>query len=175
MLHILHNIDASGRGLIRFKGNWEITVSNTIWKNCHELVRKCISLNGLSCPVRLNLEIVVRYWYCNNNHLPRRREVPQLLDLVVVGVVVLVTDVPVKYKHSYALQLRIEDHFGFRTFWKKFCNIMKYGMNLKFETIAQFFRKIIQLLTVVILESTSEYNRKIISKSGRKMDLYPAM
>ena len=48
-------------------------------------------------------------------------------------------------------------------------------MNFKFETITQIFRKIIQLITVVILKSTNEYHRKIISNSGRKMDLYPAM
>ena len=48
-------------------------------------------------------------------------------------------------------------------------------MNLKFETIVQIFRKIIQLNAVIILKSTNSYYRKIISKSGRKMDLYPAM
>ena len=47
-------------------------------------------------------------------------------------------------------------------------------MTLKFETILQIFRKIIQLNVVNILESTNEYYRKIIEKSG-KMDLYPAM
>ena len=73
------------------------------------------------------------------------------------------------------IQLRIEGHFGFRTFWTKFCNIIRYGMNLNFETIVQFFRKIIQLITVVIMKSTNEYHRKFISKSGRNMDLYPAM
>ena len=52
---------------------------------------------------------------------------------------------------------------------------LKYGMNLQSETIAQIFRKIIQLNVVIILKSTNEYYRKIISKSGRKMDLYPAM
>ena len=50
-------------------------------------------------------------------------------------------------------------------------------MNLKFETIVQIFRKIIdlQLNAVIILKSTNKYYRKIISKSGLKMDLYPAM
>ena len=48
-------------------------------------------------------------------------------------------------------------------------------MNLKFETIVQIFGKIIQLNAVIILKSFNEYYRKIISKSGRKMDLYPAM
>ena len=48
-------------------------------------------------------------------------------------------------------------------------------MKLKFETIVQFFRKIMQLNAVIILKSTNEYYRKIISKSGPKMDLYPAM
>ena len=52
---------------------------------------------------------------------------------------------------------------------------MKYGMNLKFKAIVQIFRKIIQLITAVILKSTNEYHPKIFSKSGRKMDLYPAM
>ena len=52
---------------------------------------------------------------------------------------------------------------------------MKYGINLKFETIVQIFRKIMQLNAVIILKSTNEYYRKIISKSGPKMDLYPAM
>ena len=48
-------------------------------------------------------------------------------------------------------------------------------MNLKLETIVQYFRKIIQLNAVIILKSTNEYYRKIISKNDRKMDLYPAM
>ena len=48
-------------------------------------------------------------------------------------------------------QLRIEDHFGFRTFSTKFCFILKYGINLKFENIVQIFRKIIQLNAVIIL------------------------
>ena len=48
-------------------------------------------------------------------------------------------------------------------------------MNLKFETIVNIFRKIMQLNAVIILKSTNEYYRKILLKSGRKMDLYPAM
>ena len=48
-------------------------------------------------------------------------------------------------------------------------------MNLKLETVVQFFRKIIQLNTVIILKGTNEYYPIIFSKSGRKMDLYPAM
>ena len=48
-------------------------------------------------------------------------------------------------------------------------------MNLKFETIVKIFRKIMQLNAVIILKSTNEYNRKIILKCGRKMDLYPAL
>ena len=48
-------------------------------------------------------------------------------------------------------------------------------MNLKFEAIVQIFRKMIQLNLVIILKSTNEYYQKIISKSDRKMDLYPAM
>ena len=72
-------------------------------------------------------------------------------------------------------QLRIEGHFDFRTFWTKFCNLLKYGMNLKFETIVQIFRKIIQLNAVINLKSTNEYFWKNFSKSDRKMDLYLAM
>ena len=48
-------------------------------------------------------------------------------------------------------------------------------MNLKFETIVHIFRKIIELNAVIIFKSANEYYRKIISKSGRKMDLYPAL
>ena len=48
-------------------------------------------------------------------------------------------------------------------------------MNLKFETIVQILWKIIWLNAVIILKSTNEYYRKIISKRGPKMDLYPAM
>ena len=74
-----------------------------------------------------------------------------------------------------SISFRIEGHFHFRTFWTKCCNILKYGMNLKFGAIAQFFRKIIQLNTVIIWKSTNEYYQKIILKSGLKMDLYLAM
>ena len=52
---------------------------------------------------------------------------------------------------------------------------MKYAINLKFETIVQMFRKIIQLFVVIILKSSNEYHRKTIAKSGRKMELYPAL
>ena len=52
---------------------------------------------------------------------------------------------------------------------------MNYGMNLQSETIAQFFKKLIQLNEVIILKSTNEYYRKNNSKSGLKMDPYPAM
>ena len=48
-------------------------------------------------------------------------------------------------------------------------------MNLKFESIVQIFRKIIQLNVVIILKNTNEYYRKIISKSGHKMALYSAL
>ena len=48
-------------------------------------------------------------------------------------------------------------------------------MNLKFDAIVHIFRKIIQLNAVIILKSTNEYYRKIISKSGLKLDLFPAM
>ena len=54
-------------------------------------------------------------------------------------------------------QLRIEGHLGVLRFWSKFCNIMKHVMNLKFETIVQSFRKIIQLYTVNIFKATNEY------------------
>ena len=58
--------------------------------------------------------------------------------------------------------LKIEGHFGFRTFWTKFCKILEYGMNLKFEAIFQNFRKVIQPNSVNILRSPSEYYQKII-------------
>ena len=48
-------------------------------------------------------------------------------------------------------------------------------MNLKFETVVQIFRKIIQLNAISIVKSPNEYYQKIISKSSRKMNLYPAM
>ena len=68
----------------------------------------------------------------------------------------------------WARQLRIEDHFGFHTFWTEFCNILKYWMNLKFEAIVQIFRKIIQLNTVIFLKSTNNYYRKLIQKVSSK-------
>ena len=74
-----------------------------------------------------------------------------------------------------AEQLRMEDHFRVRTFSTQFCNLLKYGINLKFETFVQFFRKIIELNAVIILKSTNKYDLKNILKSGLKMDLYPAM
>ena len=48
-------------------------------------------------------------------------------------------------------------------------------MNLKFETIVQIFRKIIQLNVVITFKGSNEYYRNIISENGHKMDLYPAM
>ena len=48
-------------------------------------------------------------------------------------------------------------------------------MNLKIEYNVQIFRKIMQLNAVIILKSYNEYNLKYISKSGHKMDLYPAL
>ena len=48
-------------------------------------------------------------------------------------------------------------------------------MHFLLEVIAKFFRKITKSIAVNISESTNEYYRKIISKSGRKMDLYPAL
>ena len=80
----------------------------------------------------------------------------------------------VKFR-SKCTKTKIEVHFGFRTFWTKFYNILTYRMNLKFETIVKIFWKIIQLSAVIILKSTNEYYRKMISKIGRKMDLYLAM
>ena len=62
----------------------------------------------------------------------------------------------------------IEGHFGFRIFWTKSCNISKYGMNLKFETIVRIFRKIIQLNAVIILKSTNEYYRKLSQEVAAK-------
>ena len=73
------------------------------------------------------------------------------------------------------MQLRIKGHFGFRTYWTKFWNILKHRMSLKLEIIVRILRKIIQLNADIILKSTNEYYRKIISKSGRKMNLYPAI
>ena len=61
-----------------------------------------------------------------------------------------------KVNTTTTTQLRIEGHFD--EIWTKFCNILRYGMNV-----------------VIILQSTNEYYRKIISKSARKMDLYHAM
>ena len=58
------------------------------------------------------------------------------------------------------MQLRIEGHFGFRTFWTKFCNILNYWNNLKLEIIDYIFRKIIPLNEVNILESPNEYYQK---------------
>ena len=48
-----------------------------------------------------------------------------------------------KSEETGLIQPRIEGHFSFRTFWTKFCNILKYGMNLKFEPIVQFFLEIL--------------------------------
>ena len=41
-------------------------------------------------------------------------------------------------------------------------------MNLKFETIVQIFRKIIQLNAVIILKSTNEYYQKLSQKVAAK-------
>ena len=68
-------------------------------------------------------------------------------------------------------KLRIEDRFGYRTFLTKFCNILKYGMNFKFEIIVEIFRKKTQLKAVIILK----YYRKNVSKSGRKIDVYSSI
>ena len=50
-------------------------------------------------------------------------------------------------------QLRTKFFFCFCTFWTKFCDILKYGNNLKLEIIEYIFRKIIMLNEVNILES----------------------
>ena len=44
----------------------------------------------------------------------------------------------------------------------KFCDILKYGNNLKFEIIEYIFRQIIMLNEVNILESPNEYYQKQI-------------
>ena len=41
--------------------------------------------------------------------------------------------------------------------------------------MVQIFRKIIQLITVVILKSHNEYHQKMISKKWPQNGLYPAM
>ena len=51
---------------------------------------------------------------------------------------------------SNIIQLRIEGHFGSRTFLN---NILKYGMNLKFETIVHIFSTSDRLLSDVLLLS----------------------
>ena len=81
----------------------------------------------------------------------------------------------ITFDRLWTKQLRIEGHFGFLTFWMKFCNILNYWTNLKFETIVQFFRKIIQLNVVIMLKSSNEYYRKNFLKHSVKMALYPAM
>ena len=48
-------------------------------------------------------------------------------------------------------------------------------MNLKFKTIVKILRKILKLNAVIIFKGTNEYSRKIITKSGCKMDIYPAL
>ena len=48
-------------------------------------------------------------------------------------------------------------------------------MNLKFETNVPIFRKIVQLYAVSVSKSPNEYSQKFFSKSGLKMDLYPAL
>ena len=48
-------------------------------------------------------------------------------------------------------------------------------MNLKFVSIVQILRKIMQPNAVNTLKITNKYYQKVISKSGRKMDLCPAM
>ena len=49
-------------------------------------------------------------------------------------------------------------------------------MNLKFESIVQIYRKIIHLNAVITLKTLkNEYYRIFFSKSGHKMDIYPAM
>ena len=50
--------------------------------------------------------------------------------------------------------------FCFCTFSTKFCEILKFGNNLKLEIIDYIFRKIITLNEVNILESPDEYYQK---------------
>ena len=52
---------------------------------------------------------------------------------------------------------------------------MKFGNSLKLEIIDYIIRKIIQLNVVITLKGSNEYYQKIISKSGLKMDLHPAL
>ena len=52
--------------------------------------------------------------------------------------VIMALNAFLEMKQQHCHQLKIEGHFGFRAFWKKLCNILKSGMNLKFETIVQF-------------------------------------
>ena len=47
----------------------------------------------------------------------------------------------------------------------EFCDILKYGNNLKLEIIDYIFRKIITLNEVNILESPNEYYQKQVYKN----------
>ena len=60
------------------------------------------------------------------------------------------------------IQLRIEDHLGFRTFGTKFGNILTYGMNLKFEAIVQIFRKSTFLKTLT--NNIEKLSKKVATK-----------
>ena len=53
-----------------------------------------------------------------------------------------------------------EGFFGFHTFGMKFCDILKYGNNLKLEIIDYIFRKIIKLNEV------SKQPQRILSKTS---------
>ena len=66
----------------------------------------------------------------------------------------------IRYEDQLAVQLRTEGFLCFCTFWTKFCDVLKYGNNLKLEIIDYIFRKIIMLNEVNILESPNKYNQK---------------
>ena len=55
----------------------------------------------------------------------------------------------------------------------KFCEILKFGNNLKLEVIDYIFRKIIMLNEVNILESPNEYYQKQVKKNSSKKTLCP--
>ena len=60
----------------------------------------------------------------------------------------------------FILPTQDKDALFFYTFWTQFCEILKFGMNLKLEIINYTLRKIITLNEVNILESPNEYYQK---------------
>ena len=62
----------------------------------------------------------------------------------------------------------------FRTFWTKFCDILKYGMNWNLESLSIFFRKTTQLNEGTILKKTwSNTIKNQIYKHKPEKTLYP--